>query len=159
MEFVNYNENEKIPAAVWFRAILPIMREGYQLKICPAGRSMRPFLRGGRDEAVLSVPGSGRQLKKNDIVLYSIETGIYVLHRICRINRDGIYTMGDGNRNIEGPLQREEILAVTEYIIRKGKKISNDDPKYKFLVNLWRILRPFRPAIFRGYSVLKQIRN
>jgi len=156
MKFINKN-NEEIPADVWFKTILPIMQEGYQLKICPAGRSMVPFLRGGRDEAVLSVPDGRRDFRKNDIVLYRVETGVFVLHRVYKINKNGIYTMGDGNTGVEGPFQREDVLAVADYIIRKGKKILNDDRRYITLVNLWRFSRPFRPFVIRGYAVFNRL--
>ena len=155
MEFVNYDG--KIPATEWFRAILPLMNEGYQLKICPAGRSMVPFLTGGRDEAVLSVPDKNRLFRKNDIVLFKDCGGMHVLHRVCRVDKDGIYTLGDGNTGTEGPLQREDILAVTDYIIRKGSIIRNDDRKYLFLVGLWRMIRPFRPLVIKGYSSMRRL--
>ena len=155
MEFVNYDG--KIPATEWFREILPLMSEGYQLKICPAGRSMIPFLAGGRDEAVLSVPDDNRSFRKNDIVLFKDNGGMHVLHRICRVDKNGIYTLGDGNTGTEGPLQREDILAVTDYIIRKGSIIRNDDRKYLLLVGLWRMIRPFRPFVIKGYSSMRRL--
>ena len=148
---------KKITAEEWFEAMEPLMREGYQLKICPEGRSMVPFLCGGRDEAVLSIPDSNYSYKKNDIVLYKIEKGIHVLHRICRINKDGIYTLGDGNLDVEGPFQREDFLAVVDYIIRKGKKLNKYDKKYIFLVDLWRMIRPFRPFVFKSYTSIRRI--
>ena len=155
---MNYLKPEKtITAEEWFQAMEPLMREGYQLKICPKGRSMVPFLCGGRDEAVLSLPDSGYICKKNDIVLYKIVHGIHVLHRICKITKEGIYTLGDGNLGIEGPFQREDFLAVVDYIIRKGKKLSKDDKKYILLVDMWRVIRPFRPLVIRTYSTVRRI--
>ena len=156
MEFINHNVTQ-IPASVWIGALLPLMQDGYQLKICPAGRSMIPFLRGGRDEAVLSVPGSGYTFKKNDVVLYQIESGLYVLHRICRITSKGYYTLGDGNTGIEGPFQREDFIAVVEYIIRKGRVILKGDYRYLLLVRLWRLIRPLRPFVIRQHAVLRRI--
>jgi len=155
---MSYLRPEKtISAEEWFEAMEPLMREGYQLKICPEGKSMVPFLCGGRDEAILSIPDNGYSYEKNDIVLYKIENGIHVLHRICRINKDGIYTLGDGNQGIEGPFQREDFLAVVDYIIRKGKILSKENKKYIFLVNLWRMLRPVRPVILKSYSHARRI--
>jgi len=148
---------KKITAEEWFKAMEPLMREGYQLKICPEGRSMVPFLCGGRDEAVLSIPDDNYSYKKNDIVLYKIEHGIYVLHRICRINKNGIYTLGDGNLGIEGPFKREDFLAIVDYIIRKGKRLSKDDKKYILLVSLWRMIRPFRPLVVKTYASTRRI--
>ena len=155
MQFLN--DISQVPAEVWVQAITPLMREGYQLKICPRGRSMVPFLTGGRDEAVLSVPGDEYIFKKNDIVLFTLNNGIHVLHRICSVKRTGdIYTLGDGNTAKEGPFRREDILAVVDYIIRKGEIIRNDDRRYLTLVNMWRLIRPFRPYVIRGYSTIKR---
>jgi len=155
---MSYLEPEKlIRAEEWFAAIEPLLREGYQFKICPAGRSMVPFLCGGRDEAVLSVPDNSYTYKKNDVVLYRIENGKFVLHRICRVNKKGLYTLGDGNIGIEGPLKREEILALVDYIIRKGKKIRKNDRMYIILVSIWRFIRPFRPLVFKVYSAIRRL--
>jgi len=154
MEFINLNG--KIPADEWFRLIIPIMREGYQLKICPKGRSMIPFLVGGRDEAVLSIPGDDYKFEKNDIVLYKIDSGIHVLHRICRVNKKGIYTLGDSQTYIEGPFARENFIAVADYIIRKDRKLDNSNHKYIFCVKIWRLLRPFRPLIIKTYFAISR---
>lgn len=150
MEFIN-NEGI-IPVTEWFNLIIPIMREGYQLKICPGGGSMIPFLVGGRDEAVLSIPEANFKFRKNDIVLYRMKNGVHVLHRICRINKEGIYTMGDAQVEVEGPWQRGDILAVADYMIRKGKVIRRMDVRYNVLATVWRWLRPFRRGIMRGYT-------
>ena len=151
------NAENKISAETWFQAIIPLLNDGHQFKICPQGRSMAPFLRGGRDEAVLSVPDEYYRFKKNDIVLFKTSDGLHVLHRICHINKKGIYTLGDGNTIREGPLQRDDILAVADYIIRKGKTIKNDDHRYLFLISVWRLIRPFRPFILRGYTAVKRL--
>ena len=153
MEFIQ--TDEIIPATEWFKLIIPIMREGYQLKICPKGRSMIPFLVGGRDEAVLSVPGEDYKFKKYDIVRYKMDDGLHVLHRICRINKKGIYILGDFRASIEGPFRREDIIAVADYIIRKGKRLDNSNRKYILCVKVWRLLRPFRLLIYILYSAVR----
>ena len=152
--------DDKIPAETWFEVIIPLLREGYQLKICPQGRSMIPFLSGGRDEAVLSAPDNGHIFRKNDVVLFRFDKGMHVLHRISRIKKNGdIFTLGDNNSTEDGPFQREEILAVVDYIIRKGKIIRNNDRKYIFLVTIWRLIRPFRPLVIKGYSSMRRLES
>ena len=154
MNFVS--SDEIIPAEVWFQAILPLLQEGYQLKICPKGSSMVPFLTGDRDEAVLSAPPAGYLYKINDIVLFRLGSGPYVLHRICRIDAGGIYTLGDGNTAFEGPFRPEDFLAIVDYIIRKGKVVKKDDKKYLLLVKMWRLIRPLRPLVLDGYSKFRR---
>jgi len=157
---MSYLEPEKIiRAEEWFAAIEPLLREGYQFKICPVGKSMVPFLAGGRDEAVLSIPDSEYKYKRNDIVLYKIENGTFVLHRICRVNKKGVFTLGDGNTGVEGPIKREEILALVDYIIRKGKIIRKNDRMYILLVSIWRFIRPFRPVVFKMYSAVRRMES
>jgi len=149
MDFIH--NNETIPVSKWFELILPIMREGYALKVCPQGTSMIPFLVGGRDEAVLMIPEDDYQFQINDIVLYRIGNGIHVLHRICRIDQYGIYTIGDAQTRRYGPLQRKDILAVVDYIIRKGVKMERSNRVYIVLATLWRWLRPFRRFMMDTY--------
>ena len=151
------NAEDKIPAETWFQAITPLLHDGHQFRICPQGQSMVPFLRGGRDEAVLSAPDERYQFKKNDIVLFKTSNGLHKLHRICHINKQGIYTLGDGNTLSEGPIQRDDVLAVADYIIRKGRIINNDNRRYLFLISIWRLIRPLRPFILRGYSTIKRL--
>ena len=117
---------------------------------------MVPFLVGGRDEAVLSAPDVKYKFGKNDIVLYKLENGIHVLHRVCRVSKKGIYTLGDGNTAIEGPFQRGEIAAVADYIIRKGKKIGRRNLPYLVLVTVWRAVRPLRPYAIRLYLAARR---
>lgn len=157
MEFINCDG--EIPASEWFKLIIPIMREGYGLKICPKGFSMIPFLVGGRDEAVLSLPDDGYKFKKNDIVLYQAKNGVYVLHRIYSINENGIYTMGDSQTVTDGPYQQNDIIAIVDYIIRKGKKIESSNRAYIWAVSVWRVLRPFRMIIIKTHTkILRLIR-
>ena len=157
MEFLSIEK--KIPAEIWLQAITPLLREGYLFKICPQGSSMVPFLQGGRDEAVLSAPDDNYRFKKNDIVLFKFTNGIHVLHRICGIKKEGIYTLGDGNTAKEGPFQPGDILAVADYTIRKGKVMKNDDWKYLLLVGVWRFIRPFRPLVIRSYAAVRRLRR
>ena len=158
MRFLEASDN--IPAETWFEVIMPLLREGHQLKICPQGQSMVPFLRGGRDEAIMSAPDGGHTFKKNDVVLFKFDSGMHVLHRISRIMRNGdIFTLGDNNATEDGPFKREEILCVVDYIIRKGKTIRNKDRKYIFLVTLWRFIRPIRPLVIKGYASIKRLES
>jgi hypothetical protein len=147
-----------VPVSEWFKIIGPLLQEGYRVRIQPKGRSMVPFLVGNRDEAVLSAPDINYRFQKNDIVFYQMTEGVYVLHRVCRINENGIYILGDAHATgEEGPFKRSDILAVADYIIRKGKRIDRRNRGYLFLVSLWRFLRPLRPLIIWAYFKAKGI--
>ena len=143
-------EGSFIPASVWMEAIKPLFREGYALKICPSGRSMIPFIRGGRDEVLLRSAINAR-LKRGDIVLYTRTDGIHVLHRVHHIHGELFYLLGDAQTQVEGPLKRSSIQAVAASITRKGREIKCDNRLYRMFSSIWLTLRPFRPLILNLY--------
>ena len=70
-----------------------LLKNGSAVKLKPQGYSMYPLFLPGRDEAVIEhcVPS---ELHRGDVILYRRVQGILVLHRICRITRDGFYLVG-----------------------------------------------------------------
>jgi hypothetical protein len=135
-----------IPAVEWSSAILPILKEGHELKLLLSGRSMHPLLLGGRDEVVIKLIDN-MKLKRGDIVLYCRDDGTHVLHRIHHIKNYSYYMLGDAQTWIEGPIDDTQVLAVAVYIIRKGRTISCKGKTYRLISELWLILRPVRPLI------------
>ena len=73
-----------------------LLKNGSAVKLKPQGYSMYPLFLPGRDEAVIEhcVPS---ELHRGDVILYRRVQGILVLHRICRITRDGFYLVGDNH--------------------------------------------------------------
>lgn len=136
-----------IPATEWLTAMLPLLESGHELKIHPSGTSMVPFLRGDRDQAILTSV-TGKRLKRGDVVLYVRKNGIHILHRIHHVKDGAYFMLGDSHTWIEGPVEKEAILAVASSLIRKGRVIQGDSPFYRFLARVWLRLRPLRPAIF-----------
>ena len=69
--------------------------EGVSVTLPVNGRSMLPFIIGGRESVILQKP---EKLKVGDVVLASIPPhGRYVVHRIINISGDKVTLMGDGN--------------------------------------------------------------
>lgn len=103
--------------------LAPIITEalasGGTFPLYPGGRSMLPTLRPGEDEVLLASP---KKLKEGDIVFYRRESGVFVLHRIVKIKKDGSLVLrGDGQfYNEEGVLPSQVIAVVAEY--RKGER-------------------------------------
>ncbi len=86
---------------VFFAEILSRVAEGKRPRLRPRGSSMRPFIRGGQDQIVLS-PLTEDSYQMGRVVLARIARG-YLVHRIVRID-GGVFTLrGDGN-----PYQREQ---------------------------------------------------
>ena len=140
-----------IPAYEWFAMLEPLLHDGCELKISPAGMSMYPFLVGGRDEVFLCVKEK-QPPRRGDICLFSRDDQLYVLHRVHHINRRGYYMLGDAQTGIEGPIPEENIRATATTVIWHGKKIPCNQFWLRCLVEMWMWLRPIRPYIIRGYS-------
>ena len=133
-----------------------ILDQGKDIQLKPQGYSMYPLIIPERDEAIISAAADVR-LKKGDVVLYRREGSILVLHRICKIKEDGFYMVGDNQREVEGPLKREQIKGVLTGIIRNGKYISVKHPIYILSSGLWLLLRPVRPLIGKSVHALKSL--
>lgn len=149
------HEKDVIPADQWVPVFVEMLKEGQKLKIAPHGTSMYPFLISDRDEVVLIIPN--RALKRGDVVLYRRNNGIHVLHRIHHIKDGGYYMIGDSQTEIEGPLEKEQILAIAESIIRKGKQISCNDKGYLLLYGVWLRIRILRPMIIKAWLKIRKI--
>lgn len=141
--------NQPSPQTVKVIDIEKLLADGHSIQIHPRGSSMYPLFIPDRDEAVISpLPpeGAGR-LKRGDIVLYRREGSILVLHRIWKINRTGVYLVGDNQTEIEGPLKHSQMRGVVTSFIRNGRKVSVHHPVYVLYSHLWLFLRPFRQKI------------
>ena len=82
------NDNKIIDEAV------ALMTEGYSVTLPVSGRSMLPFIIGGKESVILAPPAG---LKHGIVALAWVENRRYVLHRIERIEGERVTLMGDGN--------------------------------------------------------------
>lgn len=138
-----------------------LLQEGQNLNIKPQGYSMYPVLVPGRDEAIIE-PINGRKLKRGDVVLYRRDKnvangGILVLHRIWKVRPEGIYLVGDNQKEIEGPLRPDQMRGVMAGMNRKGKFIPVTNAVYRVLTGIWLWLRPFRPVISKTAAFFKRL--
>lgn len=141
-----------------------LLREENYIQIKPQGYSMYPILVPARDEVVVAPVKAHIPLKRNDVVLYrrlkeNGEKDILVLHRIWKINEQGIYLVGDNQAEIEGPLKREQMLGIMVRLIRNGKDIEASNLMYRMLTGTWLWLRPMRPVISKIAAKIKRIFN
>lgn len=100
-----------------------------------AGDSMMPLLREKRD--LLIIEKARGRLKKYDVPLYRRDSGQYVLHRILKVRKDDYVICGDNRWQKEYGIADRHIIGVLTGIVRDGKEISVNDPKYKWYVHLW----------------------
>ena len=125
------------------------LADGLKVEFTPKGVSMLPFIRGGRDSVVLAKPG---ELLEGDIVLAHLQSGAYVLHRIIRIEGSRVILMGDGNiRGVE-KCNVEDVIAVSEKIVRDGKEVECRSDKHLRRAAVWRKLMPVRRCLLAIYK-------
>ena len=139
-----------------------LLKEGNCIRFKPQGYSMYPVLVPGRDEVVVASIEEGRSLKRGQVVLYrryksNGDKDILVLHRIWKVNAQGIYLVGDNQKEVEGPLQTTQMLGIATTIYRNGCEISTENGGYRLITGIWLFLRPFRPVISKTAALGKRV--
>ncbi len=116
------------------------------------GKSMLPFIAGGRDSVILEKPGPP---KRGDVVLARVDGGRYVLHRIIRIDGDWITLMGDGNlMGVERCTAADIKARATHVVGPDGQKRDLYTLWRRMASRLWSGLRPVRTQILAIYRRL-----
>lgn len=142
------------------REYVGVLRElteaGEQVSLLIAGNSMAPFLIHQRDYIYFEKPK--RELKKGDPVFYQRRNGQFVMHRICRVNKDGTYDIiGDNQTGVEPGISREQIFALVVRVKRKGKLYEPGDLYWDFFEKVWINMIPFRRLAMRVYRLLRKV--
>lgn len=109
--------------------MLDIMNECGSVDLPVQGKSMRPFLKAGRDSVQLVKPDG--QFKKGDIVVYR-RNDKYLLHRIVAVGTETVSIAGDNEFQPETGIDRGRIVAVVSKVRRDGKVIDKNDIIWKF---------------------------
>jgi hypothetical protein len=126
-----------------------LVSEGVSVTFPVNGRSMLPFIVGGRDSVVLEKPVSFRRL---DIVLAEVEGGSYVVHRIVDLDGERMVLMGDGNLEQREHCKASQVKArVTHVVQPNGKRRSLECFWWRTLAKAWFILLPFRRWLLAIY--------
>lgn len=119
------------------------------------GYSMGPFLKNLRDSVVLIKAHDGN-IKKRSIVLFQRQGGEFVLHRIIKINKDGSLTVNGDSQLWTETIDRKQVSAVAESLIRKGRLVSCGGIAYRAEVWLWCFLKPLRGMFIGLYRLIKK---
>lgn len=128
-----------------------MVEDGVSVTFPVNGRSMLPFIIGGRESVVLEQFSS---LAVGDIVLAFVNGNHYVIHRIEKINGDKVKVMGDGNLVYGEHCRMEDVKAKVTYVIdSKGDRHSVDSTWRKKAARLWVKLRPIRKWLLRFYKL------
>lgn len=150
------HELKRVKAAELFPVIADIINQEGSAWITVTGMSMYPFLRDGADSVELSGT-SFENIRKNDIILIQRDSGVYVLHRVLKKEKDSFFIIGDAQQWIEGPLRPDQIIACVTTIKRKQYIISCENKLYKIAVALWMLLIPCRHIVFKLYGKFRSL--
>ena len=130
--------------------IVQLLASGQPVEIYPRGNSMYPLVIPGRDRVVIAPFIRQRdRIRKGDILLFRRKNSILVLHRVCRVTKEGAFFVGDNQYEVEGPIAPSMIAGRVVTVVRKNRRISTRHPLYRFLTGLWLLMLPFRPFIWK----------
>ena len=134
-----------------------LVEEGREVSLLVSGSSMSPFLAHQRDYIYFKKPD--QELRKGDMVFYQRRSGQFVMHRIWKVKNGQYYMVGDAQREIEGPLDREQIFAIITKVQRKGKWIEPGDFWWEFFEKVWINIVPVRRVLVKMYGVVYKVKN
>lgn len=122
-----------------------LVRDGVSVTFPVKGRSMIPFIFGGRESVILQKP---EDLKRGHIVLAQIGPDKYVVHRIIKVEPDRITLMGDGNIRGTESCKPECVLAVATHVVdEKGRRRELGSRTRMAKARIWYLIRPLRRYI------------
>ena len=128
-----------------------LVREGVNVTLPVKGRSMLPFIIGGKESVILHRPGL---IDVGDVVLAWVDGCRYVVHRIIRIDGDRITLMGDGNLTPEH-CALDDIKAIATHVVDAKDKTHYLYNRWRmFGAKVWYWLRPIRRYLLAIYRRL-----
>ena len=133
-----------------------LLLAGNTIQIVPSGYSMYPLVNPNHGDAVILEPIGDRRPKKGEVMLFRRcstanpgEGDLLVLHRIVRVTAEGYYLVGDNQSQPEGPVERSQMCGVMTAVVKRGRRFSVTDLRYRLLCGLWRFFLPIRPTLLR----------
>lgn len=116
-----------------FPHLIKMMQEGHTITLGLRGYSMRPFLEDKRDSALMRNP---TEVVVGEPVLAEIKKGVYVLHRVIKIEGENVTLLGDGNVTPEH-CTKADVRAQIVGFYRKGRKTLDPVDGWKWRVYSW----------------------
>lgn len=130
-----------------------LVEEGVQVTLPVNGRSMYPFITGGRESVVLVKP---KGLRVGHIVLAQVEGGRHVVHRIVQLEGDRVTLMGDGNLQGREHCSIDGVKALAIQVVGEtGKKRSLYGFRGNLCAKIWYVVRPVRRYLLKIFRVAK----
>ena len=137
-------DKKVIPNGILLAEVGTLLEEGRDVSLTPLGRSMLPFIVGGKDTVTLRKLAT---IQVGDIVLAHLADTRYVLHRVISTDGDIITLMGDGNIIGTERCHKSDILGTV--IAINGKKPTKGV--------IWAKLKPIRRYLLAFYRLIRRI--
>ena len=134
-----------------------LVNEGVCVTLPVDGRSMLPFIIGGRESVILQKP---RQPKIGDVVLAWVEGCRYVVHRIIRVDGENVTLMGDGNLAGTEHCTTGDLKAIATHVVDAKGRIHPLYNRWRWsAAKLWFRMRPVRRYILAVYRRIEKLKN
>ena len=144
-----------ITDAVILDEAVRLVSDGVSVTLPVNGRSMLPFIIGGKESVILQKPEA---VEVGDVVLAWVEDCRWVVHRIIGINGDRVVLMGDGNIvGVEHCTVSDVKARVTHVVDVKGKQHDLYNRWRTLGAKVWWRLRPIRRYLLFIYRKYKSI--
>ena len=137
-----------VPNDILFSNVKELVKEGKEVKVIAKGNSMLPFIRTG-DVVKL---GKAYRLKTGMVVLVEASEGLYIMHRIVKLNENDMVLYGDGNLGNKEVVPYSSVVAVVKSVYRGKKQIFYGSLSWKLRSFLWpknKFLRKYSLKIYR----------
>jgi hypothetical protein len=146
----NDHSSQRIKDNILIQEAIKLVEDGICVTFPVDGRSMLPFIIGGKDSVILEKPSKPEM---GDIVLAWVDNCRYVVHRIIDLHDDTVILMGDGNIRGTEKCHQDDIKAkVTHVVDSTGNRHKIDTRKYRWGAFLWGKLRPVRRYLLFIYK-------
>lgn len=143
----------KVQSDVVIAELRRFIDEGKSVILPVSGRSMLPFIVGGKDR-VEFFPLKD-ELQKGDVVMAEVDEGYYVVHRVMRIDDNRLVLEGDGNLGFQEHCAVEKVIAKGVYVIDlKGRKHSLTSPSAMRKWRIWMGLKPVRRLLLKVVKII-----
>lgn len=118
------------------------------------GHSMHPLIRFRQD--YVTIRPVSRSLLPGDIVLFQRGDGRYVVHRVWKLRRQTVQTLGDHCMAPDEPIPAADVLGLVTHIQRGAHTFCVDTPFWRAAGRLRSASMPLRRAARRLLRPVKQ---
>jgi ribosomal protein S18 acetylase RimI-like enzyme len=120
------------------RELMPVVRaaleRGQRVRMTVTGSSMLPFIRDSDEvelEHMSSPPAPG------DLVLAQVPEGLYVLHRVVKVEGEAFFLSGDAQNHLDGPFTLRDALGRVTMIYHNGRARGLGRGVWRFAGLVW----------------------